>query len=331
MDTTKRVLIIRTKSIGDIVFTIPAVNVIRAGFPDADITFLTSCEFEPLVDAFEGIDRVLGMDRHSLRSVHFARGIAATWQLLREVRSGGFDLVVDFQNYGETAALAWLSRASRRVGFASRRLRSRAFTSPARRWGTAHPIDENVRLLREARLPHVEDPPNFYAVPEPHMEKARAFLRAHDVDPSGQILFVQPLTSQTWKNWPLERYLPVVRHFRAEGVSVLVGGGPADTERLGLLRDEGFPVTTEESLMTDAGLMQLSTIVLGGDTGLIHLAVAMRRRVVALMWSKAPDQPIPYLRPEWVITPASGGRLDSIGEREVSEHVAGALGARHDS
>ena len=70
---------------------------------------------------------------------------------------------------------------------------------------------------------------------------------------------------------------------------------------------------------------------LGGDTGLIHLAVAMRRRVVALMWSKAPDQPIPYLRPEWVITPASGGRLDSIGEREVSEHVAGALGARHDS
>jgi len=273
------------------------------------------------------VDHVLGMDRHSLRSVHVARGVAATWRLLKAIRTGGFDLVVDFQNYDETAALAWLSGAKVRIGFASRQLRGRAFTAPAPRWGVAHPVDENLRLLHENGLTGVADPPNSIVMPGEHVERARTFLEEHGVDKSQSILFIQPLTSAEWKNWPLERYLAVAREFRARGIPVVVGGGPGDREALSPWKDEGFAVTTEEPLMTDAGLMQLSAVVVGGDTGLIHLAVAMGRRVAVLMGSEEPNQAIPYRRPEWVITPAPGSPLGSIGESEVIEHITEALSA----
>jgi ADP-heptose:LPS heptosyltransferase len=48
--------------------------------------------------------------------------------------------------------------------------------------------------------------------------------------------------------------------------------------------------------------MQLSTLVLGGDTGALHLAVALGRKVLMLMHRKVPGSPAPYQHPDWTLT-----------------------------
>src|ERR1017187_188309 len=63
-----KVLLIRLKSIGDILFTLPAVNAVRDNFPSAKITFLTSKENAPLLCGFRAIDDVIPLDRATLRS-----------------------------------------------------------------------------------------------------------------------------------------------------------------------------------------------------------------------------------------------------------------------
>ena len=62
-----------------------------------------------------------------------------------------------------------------------------------------------------------------------------------------------------------------------------------------------------------AGLAKLSTVVVGGDTGLLHMAVAMNKRVVFLAdKSKYPNRFYPFRHPDWKIAPPDGGRIADI-------------------
>ena len=82
-----RVLVTRFKSIGDILFTLPAVHALRENYPDIKITFLTSNEFRPLVGCFRDVDEVLTIDRSMYRRgniLHIARETFSLLRLLRQ-------------------------------------------------------------------------------------------------------------------------------------------------------------------------------------------------------------------------------------------------------
>ena len=68
METRQHILLIRLKSIGDVVLTLPAVNAMRDNFPSAKITFLTSKENAPLLRGFSEVNEVISLDRAALRS-----------------------------------------------------------------------------------------------------------------------------------------------------------------------------------------------------------------------------------------------------------------------
>jgi ADP-heptose:LPS heptosyltransferase len=103
METRKNILLIRFKSIGDVLLTLPAVHAVRENFPAARITFLTVRENAPLLRGFRDVDEVISLDRTALKNP--LRAAPEFFRLLRRLRAGKFSIVVDFQGYGETA---WL-------------------------------------------------------------------------------------------------------------------------------------------------------------------------------------------------------------------------------
>jgi ADP-heptose:LPS heptosyltransferase len=70
-------------------------------------------------------------------------------------------------------------------------------------------------------------------------------------------------------------------------------------------------------LLTTAGLMKLSTVIVGGDTGLLHLAVAMGKRVVMLIGSVTPGSPFPFNHSDWTITPPASRPVAGINAVDV--------------
>src|SRR5271155_4755794 len=103
----ENILLIRLKSIGDVVLTLPAVHVVRENFPSAKITFLTSRENLDLLRGFPEVDETIFLDREKLRGGNPLKVVREACGLLYRLRAGRFSLVLDFQGYGETA---WLSR-----------------------------------------------------------------------------------------------------------------------------------------------------------------------------------------------------------------------------
>jgi ADP-heptose:LPS heptosyltransferase len=116
MRDRENILLIRLKSIGDILFTLPAVHAVRENFPGAKIHFLVSREHAPILRGFADVDEIIPLDRAIFRSGNLPAAGAGAWRLLAGLRQKNFSIAIDFQGYGETELLAWWSGAPERWG-----------------------------------------------------------------------------------------------------------------------------------------------------------------------------------------------------------------------
>jgi ADP-heptose:LPS heptosyltransferase len=324
MNTPENILIIRLKSIGDVLFTLPAVHAVRENFPDARLCFLVSKENALLLRGFPEVDGVIPLDR----AVYFSKNLKAmcrsTFELLRRLRAPGFSRVIDFQGYGETELLSWWSGAPERWGCVYHPPRGWTYTCGVRRNGHIHPVDGNLSLLQQCGL-RIGEIRNEFILPGDALGEAGQFIAANHLDAAGPTLFIQPFTSSSLKNWPLENFLALAEHWRARGTQVIFGGGPAERAALEPARAAGFPVAAGTPLLVTAGLMKLSTLIVGADTGLLHVAVAMGRRVMMLMGTNAPGSTHPFRHADWTVTPLAGKSILEIPTAVIIEACARAF------
>jgi ADP-heptose:LPS heptosyltransferase len=311
------ILLMRLKSMGDVVFTLPAVHLLREAFPRARIIFLVSAENAPLLEGFREVDETIALNRARYRRGNPLHILTETFTLFRRLRRGRFSLAVDFQGYGETAWLMWLSGAPQRWASVHATPRHWAYTRSFRCDYRVHPIEWNLSVLHQCGL-RPGTVRNKFVLPDRGLDEARAFFTAHRLALDRPTLFIQPFTSSPQKNWPLDRYCAVARHWRERGRQVLFAGGPAERVALQPVREAGFPISAGERLLiTNAGLMKLSTLTLGGDTGMLHLAVAMDQRVVMIIHSTRPGRTFPFQHRDWTVTPSAGEALSAISPETV--------------
>src|SRR6202041_713963 len=148
----ENILLIRLKSIGDVVLTLPAVHAVRENFPAARITFLTSRENSALLRGFRDVDETIILDREKLRSGNPLKTVGEFSHLVYQLRAGKFSLVLDFQGYGETAWLSRLTGAPRRGSSFHPSRRQWAYTLPPASGEPLHGAQAHLELLRRARL-----------------------------------------------------------------------------------------------------------------------------------------------------------------------------------
>ena len=107
-----KILLVRLRQIGDVVFTTPAIAALKSHFPGARLTYLVEPAAAPVVSSNPDLADVIVAPRRS-----GVRGFLADLGLGRWLRRQRFDLVVDFHGGPRASLLTWLSRAPRRVGY----------------------------------------------------------------------------------------------------------------------------------------------------------------------------------------------------------------------
>lgn len=323
-DTRQEILLIRLKSIGDILFTLPAVHLVRTAFPEANIRFLVSKEYAPLLEGFQEVDSVICLDRGRFRQANPVGIVTEAVSLLRGLRRPRFSLAIDFQGYGETALLTWWSGAPKRWGTVYRSGSEWAYTQGVPRDTACHPAENFLSLLHKCGLAPAPVC-NQFTLPESAVEEARRLFLGWGLEAAKQTLFLQPFTSSPHKDWGLDHYLALARLWQGRGWQIVFGGGPAERAALEPARQAGFPVSAGTPLLVTAGLMEFSTLVLGGNTGLPHLAVAMGKRVVMIMDWIDPGSAHPFQHRDWAVTPANGQSLADMPTGAVDDACGRAL------
>jgi ADP-heptose:LPS heptosyltransferase len=316
--------------LGDVVFTLPAVEALACAFPEARITYLVYHEFAPLLEAFPGIDKVIHLDRSRYRGLDPRSILTEVSKMLSGLRRGRFDLAVDFQGFGETGLLSWWTRAPQRWGIVYRPARAWAYTRGIRRNSELHPIDCNLDLLRQAGGISSKPSRNELVLPAKATNEARRLFSEWKLDPAQATVLIQPFSKVDHKNWPLDNYLATARQLRHKGAQVFFGGGPSERAALEPARQAGFPVAAGTSVLVSAGLVSLSSAILGSDTGLLHVAVALGKRVVMLINSTTPGKCFPYGHPDWTVLPENRVDVFSVKPEHVLEACVEALAQNQD-
>ncbi len=284
-----RILIVKLGAIGDVVHALPSLAAIRSALPEAEINWVVEKRSAEILRGNRLIDRLIEVDTRALRSGNVVADILPRFrQQFRELRRTGFDIAIDLQGLLKSAAIAKLSGARTRYGFAREELRepaSRMFLTHSGAFtGQVNIVRKNLSLVGEALRISVPDQ-NFefpiFTEPE-HRAEAQAIAARTGRD----FAVLNPAAGWVTKMWPAENFgLLADLLWEKLGMRSLVAVGPGESALGDAVMNasrSGRAALIEPSLKGYFELLKLSRLYIGGDTGPMHLAVAAGTPVVGI-------------------------------------------------
>jgi len=302
VESIRKVLIIRTDAIGDIILTTPLVKALKACLPRASLTFLVAEESRELVMDIPGCDRVIGHQR--------GRGPAGLLSFTKTamiLRREGYDLVLVLP-HSSLGLVIWalLTGAVYRVGYCSHGF-GWLFTHglpDERGYKVRHEVENGLELLRVLGLRPDESVKSLYVrVDSEAKKRVISYLSVMGINSvNGGLVLIHPGSRTPWVRWLPERFALVADQLQSRrGVKVILVGGPGEESISGsVARRMESPVldlTGRLSLKELAALASVSRLFIGHSTGPMHLASAAGIPVIALFGPTSPTDHFERWRP----------------------------------
>jgi ADP-heptose:LPS heptosyltransferase len=293
----ERVLALRLDRLGDLVTTLPALELLRKALPDAEIELAVGSWNEPVARRLPFVDQVRVVDAPWSawgKKARFRDAVSA-------LGKGGFDLALDFQGDVRVILLMALAGARLRAGYGDTGgdylLTHRGRWDEKKSW-----YDQNVSLVR-ALFPEVAAdgpirPYNF--VTDGDRSEAAGLLEVS----KRPVVGIHPSAGRALKEWEAEKFAALADRLSDFATVVLTGAGSDRplVERV-LARTSTRPRTLLGlPLPTFAAFIESLDVFVTGDTGPMHLSHAVGTPNVAIF---GPSDPVRY------------GPDDSLGLRRV--------------
>ena len=274
----RKILVLQTAFIGDVILATAVVEQLRADFPDAQIDFLLRKGNEGLLKAHPFISNILIWDKKH-------RKYQGLWKWWRRIRLERYDLVVNLQRFLATGFLTAFSGAPNRVGFDKNPLSLFFSHRITHQIGTTdqpvHEVSRNLSLL-SPWIKKVVGKPKLYPRPED----------ATSAPPAGSYVCLAPTSVWYTKQWPAERWVKLIDQFPAN-LQVFLLGGPSDREACEQIRKATTNSKVENmagelSFLASAAWMGRARMNYVNDSAPLHMASAMNAPVVAVFCSTIP-------------------------------------------
>jgi len=293
-----RLLILKLSSIGDVVMAMPVAVALKRAYPDLWITWAAQAPAAQVLSGHPAVNEVLPVRRPQHGGLSAAWFYAREWlRLAPTLRNGKFDVAVDLQGLFKAAVLGCIARAPRRLGFADERreLNRRLNNIPVEAAGV-HAVD---RYLQMARALGAEPYPVDFAFPAPpeadvdieELLGAKGLLGEH-------LVALIPFASDTHKCWPGERFAQVAKRLTRQGLRCVIIGGAQDIQAAEEIADAAgggvVSLAGRTNLLQVAALLRRCRLVIGNDTGPLHIAAAVGTPVLGLYGPTDPNKVGPY-------------------------------------
>lgn len=302
----RRILIVRLSAIGDVVHVLPALAALRRALPEAHLAWIVEKLSAPLIEGHSLLDEVILYPRAQWRRRGYVRSLPGdVRRFFGDMRRRRFDVAIDFQGLTKSAMIARFSGIPLRVGYGgedgreiSPWLNNRRLTPPD---DVRHVVARNLYLLKALGI---ENPPVEFPFPDYSEERERIDACLEEEEGIGReerLVFMNPGAGWETKRWPPEYYGRLAGMIACDlGYRVFFTWGPGE-ERLveeayaavpQIARDHvrWAPPTTVREL---AALLDRGVLMIGGDTGPVHLAAARGVPAVCIYGGSDPNRNSP--------------------------------------
>ncbi|NPA37291.1 MAG: glycosyltransferase family 9 protein [Chlorobi bacterium] len=274
----KKILIIQTAFIGDVILATPVVEKLKIFFPEAEVDFLVRKGNETLFKNNPNINRVLILDKSQKKYIHLAA-------VIKEIRKREYDLVVNLQRYATTGTITVLSGAKMTVGFSENPM-SFLFTRKiahgmSTKKKTKHEVERNLELIEEFTDDSMVRPKLY--ITEEDAKKIQAPEKYYCIAPNSVL---------KTKEYPQEKWVELIKELTSDA-AVYILGAPGEMEKSRKLFEKvkNYNVqnlTGKLSFLESAALMKGAKMNFTNDSAPLHLASAVNAPVRALFLSTSP-------------------------------------------
>jgi len=298
-----KILIIKMSSLGDVIHTLPSLELLKMGFPDAEIDWLVEKQNSDILDGHPYIHHVIVLDRKGWGTAPWKLG--RTFRELRDfikgLRDNVYDLVLDFQGLLRSGIIAGLSRGRRKLGFMRVREMAHIFYNERVPCSTLnqHAVTRYLEIPEYLGL-KTDCPRFFFQIPEAAIEEADSLFKELGIDPGDKrgMVFINPNSRWVSKIWPWPYFRDLIRELSKDRSGIILIGGAG--EREGMLRafsglgKNVHIVAGRTKLMVLAAMLKKGGCLVTNDSGPMHLAVAVGLPVVALFGPTNPVRTGPF-------------------------------------
>ncbi|MFJ1253081.1 lipopolysaccharide heptosyltransferase I [Cupriavidus sp. CuC1] len=287
-----RILVVKVSSLGDVVHNMPLVHDLRARWPDCEIDWVVEEGYVDLVRLLPEVRRVIPFALRRWRKRFYQ---AATWReigaLRQALREEAYDAVIETQGLLKTAVVARVAdrRAGAPVIGLANATQGSGYEPAARLFYTERvAVPRQTHSVRRSRLLGAAltglappEPPQFFG-PGAHTLYVDDSLWA-SLPTRYAVCF--HATAGAKKKWPLASWHDLGRRLAEEGVTMLLPWGNEGERRAAEEIAAGVPqarVLPRFTVMQGFGLINRAEVVIGVDTGLVHIAAALCRPTVEI-------------------------------------------------
>jgi lipopolysaccharide heptosyltransferase II len=316
-----RILLVRLRQIGDVVFTTPAIHALRCRFPDAHLTYIVEPAAAPVVAHNPHLNEVLIAPRARGLS-----GLIGDVALGRRLRAQRFDLAIDFHGGPRASLLTWLSRAPVRIGYevAGRSwLYTRRIARP-RELRPRHSVANQWDLL--AALGIAPPDPSVYPMEMVADADAASTVAARltraGVGADDRVVVIHVSAGNPFRRWPAAHFVALIAALAAADPRwrIVITSGPSEAEaaarviadaraRLGGERAGQVLSCGEFSLAELRALLDRAALYIGGDSGPLHIAATTAVPIVGLYGPTLPSRSAPWRSVQWITESVDAGPL----------------------
>ena len=314
-----KILLVRLRLIGDVVFTTPLLRALRRRYPDARLTYVVEPTAAPVVRDNPHLDEMIVMPRRpGLRRLRDDASMA------RRLRRERFDIAIDLHGGPRSAWLTWASGAPMRIGY---RIAGRTWMythvvprpadlmprhSVVNQWDLLAPL--NIEACEPAR-DAVEMPADAHAAA--HIERV---LADAGIEPCHTFILLHVSAGNPFRRWPAESFAALVADLarRDPARRFMLTSGPSDADAARAIVELTKARLGARSLAVSHGQFEVAqlralaaraAVYIGGDSGPLHIAATTRTPIVALFGPTLPERSMPWRDPLWFAEAVDAGPL----------------------
>lgn len=290
MRTIKKILVVQTSFIGDVVLLTPLLKEIRSFFPSVNLDVMVTPRAAPVLQNNPSVTSVVTYDKRGTQ-----RGLRSFCELVRRLRVNRYELTFVPHRSIRSALLVWLAGIPLRIGFTKSAGR---YLFTKRVWYDAdqHEIDRNLSLLSGIGIDEYSTPPPIIQPSDEDIASVDNFLVENATAPGKKRIAVAPGSIWFTKRWLPERFADLARRLAELGWQVMLIGG---TEDKALCDDIARQANTSEgeivssagqlSLTASAELIRRCELLVSNDSAPMHLASAVGTPVIAIYGATVPE------------------------------------------
>jgi lipopolysaccharide heptosyltransferase III len=286
-----RILIIKCRAQGDVLRTTPLLPALKRKYPLSHVTWLVDRESLDLLRYNPYINRLLGYDLESVLALQVAK----------------FDILISLDKEPGLTALATQVKAPQKRGFGMNEFGNLTVFNPGADYAYRLGVDDALKFSRNqksyqeiiheaAEVPYGHDE-YVFGLPDEAKEKARRFLKRLRLAGRRPIIGLNSGAGAKFetKQWPAPHYLKLISYLTQKmKANVFLLGGPREREFNRLLsgksRARVYDTGTDNTVLEFAGFISLLDLVVTSDTLGMHLAIALKKPVVALFGPTCPQE-----------------------------------------